>query len=266
MEGNEKYVFGSMGLPDGENYEIRGAVLSYIPNGMLEKFKEVMIENEIPQEKGQALWDYLSDKIGQAYDTWRLSQETPQPMTRDDLDNMKFDFSEFWTDAEKMGFTEDEMTTLSSEYQIFMTDFAEAQVEAYEQYEQQQQEQTGQTGETGQELSDEALDQVIEQIRQDPAYMGEGVPQEKHDRAVFAMNKAMAMRANKIPRTLDAIDEYVSDFKQEQAENLKESYGTNLYKSGDKSSSFTPEQPTADEGDRDGIAQAQDAEGVADED
>jgi hypothetical protein len=115
------------------------------------------------------------------------------------------------------------------------------------------------------EISDAALDQVIADIRQSPAYWDEKAPQQEHDRAVNALNKAMAMRQGLIPRTLEAAGEYAREFKAEQDQKLKEQYGVqggSLFKTGDFSSS-NGRPAVEDVGGKDDFAQQQlgDADG-----
>nr|BDD44713.1 hypothetical protein 19 [bacterium] len=256
---NSDYVFGDVGLPDDGGYEIRGAELSH---HVVKKprFVKAMQDYDIDQEKGQKIWDWLSKKTDEKFDAHRLSQSEPEPMTWEKLAELELDTSEWHEFARSIDLASEVAEKLVQDYEYEVRGLIEKQIEAREEAEQAQAEAEAEEAEAGEEdLSDEVLDQLIDEIRNDPAYYDENASQQDHDRAVNALNKALQMRAGLIPRTMADIEGYAREYKAEQEQVLREQYGVgDVYKTGEGSSSngVPADQSFAGvDGDADGIAQ-----------
>ena len=246
-------------------YNIRGPELShYIMKKA--RFVQAMQDHDIDQEKGQKIWDWLSQKTDEKYDAYLLSQGEPEVMTWEKLAELELDPTEFYEFCQSIGLDLEKAEGLFQVYEGEVRTMFGNDIEAREeaQHEVQQREEVRQAEQAEGELSVEQIDQIISDVRQDPKhpYNDPNASQEAHDKAVNGMNKLLEMKAGLIPRTMGAIDGYAKEFKTDQEQLLKDQYGVSgsLYKSGDYHSAYTPKREVED-GDKDDIAQDQD-EGV----
>lgn len=227
------YEFGNFGeVPEeAAGYELQGAELTIYPIKKA-RFQEILWENDVPKDQAQVIWDYYAQQTDLAYETARINQGQfqPKPLTRETLAELQLDASG-WNEFATANDIDTELAySLFEAYQGEVAEVVEQSVKAQEA---EQQEAQAETAENEQgEVSDDALDQIINDIRKDPAYMGEGGTIAEHDRAVFAMNKAMEMKAGLIPRTWQALAQYVQEYKGEQEQILKDQYGVSSLKPG----------------------------------
>lgn len=260
----ENYVFGGI----AKELELPGPDLSIYLISKARFREKVSRYEDITTKQAQQIWSFLSSQMVKGYEMAQSGQVNSEPLTKENLYDVEIGRTGWDALTREIGLDEDVADELFSDCQLELTEMAEQRIEAQEEAEykaQEQQEQAeSEQGERG-ELSDEAIDQIIEDVRNDPKhpYNDPNASQEAHDKAVFGFNKLLEMKAGLIPKSWDAIDGYVQEHKTEKEQALKEQYGVsgNVYKSGDYHSASTPEREVEDGG-ADDIAQ--DSEGDED--
>ena len=265
---NSDYVFGDL-IKEPGDYDLRNAPHLTINPISPEKFKQVMYDREIHPDQAKQIWKYLVDATNESYDAHLLSQKDLEPLTREGLESMQLDSSGWLKHAQEIGLDASVAQDLFEDYTSTITESMEAQLDEQEQRqeeaEQAQEAKEEAMLEAGGELSDDVLDTVIKDIRNSPEYFSDKAEDtQAHNRAVSALNAAMSMRANLIPRTWAALEEHTQEMRADEEQAMKDSYGRSSLGSNDfKASNQVPADQSFHGGPdtgKDSLAKSEDSE------
>jgi len=219
-------------------YDLPGADLSILPISK-DRFKELMLEHNVPVAPAKVLWGHYTKEIGRIYDQLRANEalglgSENAKLTKGLLETGKFDRAGFDKMAKENGIDLELANDLWLTFETEITAVGEQLITTQEKAEAEAQEQKeakeADESETYTTPAEARL--FLEQIRGNPkhAYNNVNATQEQHEKAVEAVNRLIAITMGQASN-LDGIHDEINKKYAPKIEDRSSASGGNTNKS-----------------------------------